>query len=164
VVHPAHLDAALTAAWGRVLADYEIIPPFAQLGRGIARPDPADLDSREITRFAGPKIPGVVLYRMLEGSHWLHDPPGDGGGFVRHSRHFPAARVTAFIRYTPGLTIGWYETPQELESVYFVAGHIQTDRWGGYSDDSGRLRIGDVDPVVLSEVLRLAHALVSKAA
>jgi hypothetical protein len=159
VVHPAHLDDALKSAWGQVLSDYEIIPPFAQLGRDICRPDPADLDSVEITRFRGPKIPGIVMYGMLERSHWLRDAPADGGGFMQHSKHFPSANLTAFIRYT-GLAMGYYEEKQELEGVYFVPGHVRPEWWGEHKD---RIKIKDVDTVVLSEVLRLANAIVSKA-
>jgi len=159
VVHPAHLDDGIKSAWGQVLSDYAIIPPFAQLGRDICRPDPADLDSTGITRYRGPKIPGIVMYGMLERSHWLRDTPADGGGFVQHSKHFPSANLTAFIRYT-GLAMGYYEQPQELEEVYFVHGHIRPEWWGNHKD---RLKIKDVDTVVLSEVLRLANAIASKA-
>jgi hypothetical protein len=161
VVHPAHLDETLTSAWGQVLGDYEIIPPFTQLGRDICRPESQELDGTEITRFRGPKIQGIVLYGMLERNHWLRDMPADGGGFMQHSRHFPAAKLTAFIRYTPGLSIGWYEQPQELDAIYFVPGHIKPTYWGRHEH---LVRIKDVDPVVLSEVLRLAHALAAKAA
>lgn len=159
VVHPAHLDDALKSAWGQVLSDYEIIPPFAQLGRDICRPNPEDLESTEITRYRGPKIPGIVMYGMLERSHWLRDTPADAGGFVQHSKYFPSVNLTAFIKYT-GLSIGYYEEKQELEAVYFVPGHVKPQWWGEHEN---RLKIKDVDTVVLSEVLRLANALVSKA-
>ncbi len=159
VVHPAHLDEALKSAWGQVLSDYAIIPPFAQLGRDICRPDPADLEATEITRYRGPKVPGIVMYGMLERSQWLRDTPADGGGFKQHSKHFPSADLTAFIKYT-GLAMGYHEEKQELESVYFVPGHVKPTWWGDHKD---RLRIKDVDTVVASEVLRLANAIVSKA-
>jgi len=161
VVHPAHLDPAALSAWGQVLSDYEIIPPFQQLGRTIYRPDPKELNETEIDRFRGqgPKIPGIVLYGMLEKSHWVRDTPADGGGFMQHSKYFPAANVTAFIQYT-GLSIGYYEETQEIEAVYFVPGHVKPDWWGRHEN---RLKIVDVDPVVLSEVLRLATAIASKA-
>src|SRR5262249_80634 len=112
VVHPAHLDDGIKSAWGQALSDYTIIPPCAQLGRDSSRPNPGDLDSTGITRYRGPKIPGIVMYGMLERSHWLRDTPADGGGFVQHSKHFPSANLTAFIRYT-GLAMGYYEQPQE---------------------------------------------------
>jgi hypothetical protein len=159
VVHPVLLDDVLQSAWGQVLSDYEIIPPFAQLGRKAYRPDPAVLDDVGITHFRGPKIPGRVMYGMLERSHWLRDTSAAGGRFKEHAKYFPSAGLTAFIRYT-GMSEGYYEEKQELEAVYFVsgAGHF---RWGG--ERKNRIKIRDVDPVMLSEVLRFANAIVSKA-
>lgn len=158
VVHPAHLDEAAKSAWGQVLSDYEIIPAFQQLGREICRPEPGDLDLTSITRFKGPKIPGIVVYGILERCHWVKDTPADAGGFMQHSKFFPAANVTAFIQYT-GMGIGYYEEPQEIEAVYFVPGHVKPDWWG---DHKNKLPIKTVDPVVVSEVLRLVHAIVAK--
>jgi hypothetical protein len=158
VAHPVFLDDALKSAWGQVLGDYEIIPPFAQLDRKAYRPDPADLEDVGITRFCGPKIPGMVMYGMLERSRWLRDPAPDGGRFNEHAKYFPSADVTAFIRYT-GMSKGYYKEKQELEAVYFVSGHGHT-KWG---ERKKRLKIKDVDPIVLSEVLRFANAIVSKA-
>lgn len=159
VVHPAHLDDPTKSAWGEVLADYGIIPPFQQLGRTICSPEADDLGKTEITRFEGPKIPGIVMYGMLERSHWLRDTPADGGGFTQHSKYFEASDITAFIAYDPGLSIGWYDEDQQLTSIYFVKGHIDPEMWG---DHKNRVKIGDVDQVVISEVLRLAHAIVAK--
>ncbi len=159
MVHPAHLSDAVKSAWGQVLGDYEIIPPFQQLGREICRPEPEDLDKTDITRFKGPKIPGIVVYGMLERSHWLRDSPASGGGFMQHSKYFPAADVTAFVQYT-GLSISYYEEPQEIETVYFVPGHIKPEWWG---DHKNKLKIKDVDAVIISEVLRLVRAIAAKA-
>lgn len=158
IVHPAHLDDATRGAWGQTLSDYEIIPPFQQLGRPIHRPDPGELEITDITRFRGPKVEGIIMYGMLERSHWSRDTPADGGGFSQHSKYFPAANVTAFIQYS-GLSISYYEEPQELESVYFVAGHVRPEMWGHHKN---RLKIKEVDTVVLSEVLRLATAIHAK--
>jgi hypothetical protein len=159
VAHPAHLDDAAKAAWGQLLSDYEIIPPFQQLGRAICRPEPEDMEQNEIKRYRGPKVPGIVMYGMLERSLWLRDTPADGGGFMQHSKYFPSANLTAFIQYD-GLSIGYYDEPQELKAVYFCPGHIKPDMWGRHEK---RLKIKDVDQVVMSEVLRLANAIAAKA-
>jgi hypothetical protein len=160
VVHPAHLSEAVKSAWGQVLGDYEIIPPFQQLGREICRAEPEDLEKTEITRYKGPKIPGITVYGMLERSHWLRDTPADGGGFMQHSKYFSSADLTAFIQYT-GMGIGYYEEEQEIESVYFVPGHIEPEWWGTHTN---KLKIKDVDAVTISEVLRLVRAIMAKAA
>ncbi|MBS0659090.1 MAG: DUF4132 domain-containing protein [Verrucomicrobia bacterium] len=159
LVHPAHLDPATLGAWGQILSDYEIIPPFQQLSRTICPPEAEDLQRTSLVRFKGPRIPGIVVYGMLERSHWSRDVPADGGGFTQHSKFFPAANCTAFIAYT-GLAIGWYEEPQQIEQVYFVPGYVAPEMWGQHKN---RLRIAEVDRVVVSEVLRLVNAIVAKA-
>lgn len=160
VVHPAHLPQPTLSAWGEVLADYAIVPPFPQLGRTISRPDPDDLKATSITRFKGLKVPGITLYGMLERSHWSRDTPADAGGFMQHSNYFEACHLTAFIAYEPGMSIGSYDEDQEISEIYFVKGHIVPDYWGHHPD---RLKIGDVDEVVISEVLRIANAITAKA-
>jgi predicted DNA-binding WGR domain protein len=156
VLHPAHLDEALKSAWGQMLSDYKIIPPFPQLGRDICRPNPEDLESTEITRYRGPMIPGLVMYGILERSHWLRGTRADG--FVQHSKYFPSADLTAFIQRTG--SIDYYYEGQQLAAIYFVSGHIEPEMRGPHER---RLKVKDVDAVVLSEVLRFANAIVSKA-
>ena len=79
---------------------------------------------------------------------------------MQHLKYFPAVDVTAFIQYT-GMSAGYYEEPQEIESVYFVPGYVEPAWWGRHAN---KMLIRNVDPVVLSEVLRLVHAIVAKAA
>lgn len=37
IVHPLHLSGGLESAWKKLLSNYEIVPPFPQLGREIYR-------------------------------------------------------------------------------------------------------------------------------
>jgi hypothetical protein len=156
VAHPVHLDEAARVAWGQVLGDYKIVAPFPQIGRDIHRPDSQDLESTEITRHRGPTVRNAILNGILEGNRWSSVPSLDNDGFLQHFRHFPQANVTAFIRYT-GLVSDSYPVPEQLEGIFFVTGEVTP----GYSGRHDRLKIRDVDPVVLSEVLRLAQAIVS---
>lgn len=160
VIHPAHLGEESKSNWGQILSDYEIVPPFQQLGRSIFHPEPEDVGKTEITRYMGPKIPGIALYGILERTLWVKDTPADGGGFHQHSKYFPFADITAFIQYDPGLSMGYYDEEQQLAAVYFVKGYIAPDWWGHHTD---RIKIEKVDLMVLSEVLRMAELLVSKA-
>jgi hypothetical protein len=43
-----------------VFGDYEIIPPFPQLGRTIYRLESGEETQTQITRFRGPKIPAIT--------------------------------------------------------------------------------------------------------
>ena len=42
VVHPLHLTDEQRSAWGEIFGDYEIIPPFPQLGRAVHRLEPGE--------------------------------------------------------------------------------------------------------------------------
>src|SRR5262249_46581700 len=70
VVHPVHLTAEERPAWAGVFADYEIIAPFPQLGRRIHTLEPGEEQARAVTRFSGPKIPGMILTGILKTLGW----------------------------------------------------------------------------------------------
>jgi hypothetical protein len=61
VAHPATVDAGTWAAWSRVLGDYEIIQPFAQLGWPVVRLEKAELDQTVLARFEGATFSRDVL-------------------------------------------------------------------------------------------------------
>ncbi|MBN8616075.1 MAG: DUF4132 domain-containing protein [Deltaproteobacteria bacterium] len=50
VPHPLRLDDALRTRWSSVLHDYEIVQPFAQLGRALRLPTEADLRESSASR------------------------------------------------------------------------------------------------------------------
>lgn len=78
LVHPIELDGATAAAWGEVLADYEILQPFQQLGRITRELSEEEKQSPVLERDAGTKIPvGRVL--GLLGRGWDRGPALDGG-------------------------------------------------------------------------------------
>jgi hypothetical protein len=53
VVHPLHMSDADRSAWGQVLGDYEIIPPFPQLGRPVNGLNPGEDGSNALSRYRG---------------------------------------------------------------------------------------------------------------
>ena len=59
IVHPMHLTDAQRSAWGEILGDYEIIPPFPQLGRTVHRLEPEELGRKEIVRIQGDQGAGL---------------------------------------------------------------------------------------------------------
>lgn len=148
VAHPAQLDDDLRSAWNRLLEDYKIIPLFEQLGREVHRPDPADLDRSELSCCRGLRLAAQVLWGILESHHWSLDTSVRLRGFSHHSRHFPSARVTFFIRYTTST----HSDLRTIDALYCI--HAQ-------ARNPARLR--DLDPASLSEVLRVAYAIASKA-
>jgi hypothetical protein len=153
VVHPLELTEQEQARWGEVFADYEIIQPFPQLGRGVRLLQPSEAAATVLTRFAGPGIPATGFNGLLEQHGWMTNRlPGPRTGLGHHKR-FPQAGLTAIIeeRCSGG-------GMRKIASVFFVPGSPED---GGRADVREALRLGAVDRAVLGEVLGTLEALVS---
>jgi Domain of unknown function (DUF4132) len=162
IVHPLHLTDEGRAAWGEVFSDYELLPPFPQLGRRVQKLQPGEENTTTITRFRGPKINPLTLRGILEKTGWNHGPPGDGGVFSEHTKVFQGANTTAVLCYEDGIPIGYMEgaADQEITETFFVEGTGENYR--RWKKDQKLLKLGEVDPVVISEVLDILSVLASK--
>ncbi len=89
-------------------SDYEIIPPFEQLGRPVFTLEPGEEKGSEIT---------------LERLAWQRGGVGDGGGYWEHSKPFYGAGVTAVVEYEPGGPAGGLEywEDQTITGCFFMA-------------------------------------------
>jgi hypothetical protein len=153
LAHPLHLSVDDIAKWSEVFGDYEIIPPFPQLARKTYALLPEERDAFEITRFAEIKIQVLPMIGITQKLGWIRGTPLDGGLFHQHIKPFATENVTAFIEY-PGIPIGYYEgwEDQKIERCYFLRG-VYTE--AGYHDPRvAKIKLSDIDPVVMSEVLR----------
>ena len=170
LVHPLQLDEGARAEWGDLLADYEIVPPFAQLGRPVQDIAPEDREAESVTRFSHRKVAAATLVRTLDGLGWERGEPMDGGVFTLHAKPFPALDVTAVIEYE-GVPVGYMldSEDQAVERCYVIPRALRSARELGYglSDlwdaPPDRLRWKEVDPIVRSEVLADVAAVVEKA-
>ncbi len=127
IVHPLHLTGDQKSAWGEIFGDYEIIPPFPQLGREARRLEPSEENATEILRNKGIKVPSITLVGILDKHGWNRGVPQDGGVFDEHSKPFDGANVTAVIQYD-GIPIGgmvdWDD--QEVQKCFFVPGLLHS--------------------------------------
>ncbi len=160
IVHPLHLSDDERGKWGEVFGDYEIIAPFPQLGRRVHKLLPNEQKAKEITRFNGPKINPMALVGILDKLGWQRGTVQDGGVYHYHTKEFPTAAVTAVIQYAKGVPVGYIEgwEDQTLERGYFVP-HGELPGW--YQHDKA-VQWGQIDPVVVSEVLGAMAVLASK--
>lgn len=152
VVHPLQLQEKDKSAWGEIFSDYEILPPFQQLGRPIYALEKDEDKATEIKRFANIKIPPQSLLFGLEKLGWLRGPAMDAGSFNEHVKQFPGANVTAVVTYEPGMGMGYVAEAgdQAIDHCFFVDG-LQKGDW--YRQVKDALKLGSVDAVVISEVL-----------
>lgn len=166
VVHPLQLSADAGAAWGELLADYGIVPPFAQLGRPVHDVDEDERAATDLTRFAGRALGAAAMVRVLENLGWERGAALDNGIFSLHAKPFPALGVTAVVEYEGvpmGYMVEWED--QSIEHCYVLGrtvGSAHDLGWGAAADDPGTAW-GEVDPIVRSEVLADLHALVDRA-
>lgn len=150
IAHPLHLGKDL-AAWSDVFADYEILQPFEQLGRGVYALTDEERASTKLTRFAGLDIPvGRVL--GLERRGWQRGAPQDAGiqGWIW--RPLPGGgSLTATL--DPGITVGyvdeWGQT-QRLPEVFLSRYFGGEERWSATDYPT----FAALDEIAASELLR----------
>lgn len=163
VVHPLDLSEAERSRWGEVMGDYELAAPFPQLGRAVYVLSPTEQQSGQISQFHDLEIPAPSLVYTLEKLGWLRGPTMDAGLFDEHSKYFPAADVTAVIGYEGPVGMGYIEPENMLvlKSAHFSRGSRQ--QFGDHWISESKLRLGDVSPIVVSEVVADLQLLKSKA-
>lgn len=162
LVHPLQLTEDDLAAWGEVFSDYELVPAFAQLGRPTYTLESGEADAVVLDRFKARKVAATTLVGTLEKLGWARGMAEDGGVFSEHSKPFYAAGTTAIVQYEGvpmGYMVDWDD--QSVEACFFIEGIYDGTDW--YPRHKNRLRLGDVDSLVLSEVLNDLNTLASKA-
>jgi predicted DNA-binding WGR domain protein len=170
IVHPLHLSETQRSAWGELLSDYEIVPPFAQLGRSLYRLNPEETTAKEITRFKDINIPAISLTGTLEKLGWVRGTLCDHGCFYEHLKPFYGANVTAIVGGYEGIPTGmivdWDD--QAIAQCFFTPG-IRTANsfgepihWHTYRHPLEIMPLSEVDPVLISEVLSDLSAVAAK--
>jgi Domain of unknown function (DUF4132) len=151
-LHPAKLSPELRAVWGELLSDYEIFQPFRQIDRTVHTLDPTEQTQNILTRFQNTSVSGMIAIAILKKAHWttFHN---EAKGIQGYYKAFPYAGVTAVLE-SP---ISAYVDLATLDRCYFVSGLFSETTLD--ADNAGLL--GNIDPVVISEVLRLLGAIVT---
>ncbi|MGV9805748.1 DUF4132 domain-containing protein [Micromonospora chersina] len=148
IAHPLRLGAAVPA-WAELLADYEILQPFAQLGRDVHRLTEAERDERLLHRHMGVAVPAGRLL-SLERRGWRRGAPQDAGVQGWLERELPGGRAIV-VDLDPGIAVGVVDMfpDQELNAIW-----VNDRPEGDWYGRDGKVRFGDLDDVTVSEVLR----------
>ncbi|MEU5940444.1 DUF4132 domain-containing protein [Micromonospora sp. NPDC047548] len=148
IAHPLHLGADLPA-WAELFADYEILQPFAQLGREVHRFDDTERDERLLSRYAGVAVPTGRLLG-LERRGWRRSGAQDNGVQPWLERELPGNRAIV-VNIDPGITVGMVDMfpDQKIEDVW-----VNDRPEGDWYPRGGKVRFGDLDEVTASEILR----------
>lgn len=119
LTHPVDLDDAESARWGEVFADYQLISPFAQLGRPVYRlGDVAAEQALESVRRA--KLPPGKVRSLLHHG-WQRGGVEDGGQYYSLTRSLGGSKVELTMKN--GLNVNaWSGEPDvEMSDVRFTA-------------------------------------------
>lgn len=144
--HALELDGQTAGAWGQIFADYQLLQPFAQLGRPTYAPTAEERSGLELVRVKGLKVPtGKVL--GLEARGWRRGPPQDGGVAGWMEKHLgPECMVE--LDFDPGLYTGMLsESPEQTLGSVTVR---EPNTWG----HNGRMALGTLDAILFSELVR----------
>jgi hypothetical protein len=172
IPHPLTLDDTSKSLWGKILSDYEIIPPFPQLGRDTYVLSDIERDAEEIDRFAKIPISGALLARMMDDRGWLKGGLHDHGDYQVHYKYFPQGDMTAII--------GDYEYQHVQQSssygdaamngCLFLKGesaqpyeYPKTGSWYAQYSKLQCLKLGEVDSIVISETIRDMNSIITAA-
>lgn len=158
IVHPLELDEASKAAWGEVLADYELVQPFKQLDRPIFHLPDDQGDDTKLHDLPKGRFPATKLIGAFNKYGWERGEALDAGVYCIHALTIPTADLTAVICYT-GMWMGpmTEQDDQEIEAAYILKGHHNPKNlgWGNELDTKRLERVpwNQVPPKIVSEIL-----------
>ncbi|KVU25009.1 polymerase [Burkholderia ubonensis] len=147
VPHALEIEPADAAAFGQVFADYELLQPFAQLGRDVYRLTDDERKGLLLERWKGVKVPtGSVLGLVNKG--WRRGEAQDAGCIWYFTKPLGAGKVIE-LSLDPGIIVGAVDMYPEQ-----ALGALQTgspSNWGGVREPDA---LSTLDEISASELIR----------
>jgi hypothetical protein len=141
IVHPLALADAEKAAFGQILGDYGIVQPFPQIGRDTYTPTAAEARSSVIERRNEQFVPLGKLLGLVERG-WRKGQPQDAGWIWDMHKPLPGGfQATLDLRTGIAADMQMTEPKQQIGCI-------------GVTRESGDAKLGDLPPVVFSELVR----------
>ena len=162
LVHPMQLGDAVRNAWGQVFGDYEIVPPFQQLGRPVFALDEKEKGETTLDRVADIPVNSGKVWGFTEKRGWDRGSSSDHGVVTEFAKWYPAADVTAVFDIEPGIARGGLDmlsSEQAITGCYFLSGQYNPVAYARHPD---KVKLGAVDAVAVSETLADLYRLTSK--
>ncbi len=153
LVHPLSISEKLRKLWTDIFFDYELIPPFAQLNREIFTVTDEESDYIELQRFDNIDFPTGMFRGYFERKNWVRGEPQDGGAIQWYTKPIKEANIVVYISFSPGHSVTHYDewsASQQMSTIRFL-------------QDGEALKLGQVNPVLFSEIVREMNSLQKKA-
>lgn len=147
--HPLVLGEGAVQAWAAILADYEVLQPFPQLGRPVHILREDERGGDRLRRFEG----GTVHFGRILGmtSRGWELGEKETGGFRRQVMLMTPDDRHVMVTFEPGIRVF---DPEEHAEQHIGRVMLMTGRHSGRP-----LAFGDLDPVAASEVITDLHRL-----
>jgi hypothetical protein len=138
--HALELPQSVAAEFGQLFADYELLQPFAQLGRDTYTLGAEEQSATALDRWKGARVPtGRMLGLANKG--WRRGPALDGGMIVYFTKPL-ADRKEIQLTFDPGIVVGMVdEYPEQALGVVSLPANL--------------------DQITLSELIRDVEALLA---
>lgn len=147
VPHALELSPADAAAFGQLFADYELLQPFAQIGRDVYRLTDDERQALVLDRWKGAKVPtGRVLGLVNKG--WRRGAAEDGGGIWYFTKPVNADKVIE-LSFEPGIIVGMVDEYPEQ-----ALGGVQAGTRSGWGAMSHPEALALLDEITASELIR----------
>lgn len=145
--HCLEMDEADQAAWGELLADYELLQPFEQLGRSTYKVSEAERTAVQLDFLKGRNVEGVRVL-SLESRGWRKGPVMDGGCIGWMNKELSGGKI-AFLQLNPGLVVG---EPNAFPDLVFEELSLgdELESWQPQS----HYAFGEISAVDFSELMR----------
>ncbi|MFI5841376.1 DUF4132 domain-containing protein [Catenuloplanes sp. NPDC051500] len=137
VPHPLRLAHGELSAWAELFADYELLQPFPQLGRDTFTRTAEEEGATRLTRLEGAGVHIPRLLALEKHGRWRRGPAQDAGIVGEFNGTLPGG-VEVSIDLNPGFSITEVDDYSSLDRISLSWGHT----------------LGDLDPVVFSELVR----------
>ena len=145
--HALELPIEIAGEFAQLFADYELLQPFAQLGRDIYRLTDAEKQSDKLLRWSRVTVPtGKVLGLVNIG--WRRGPAQDSGCIWTFEKPLGNNQVIE-LTLEPGIIVGMIDEYPEQTLGEITLGEPQ--RWG-YNQNL--VKLGELDDIAASELIR----------
>uniref|UniRef100_UPI0033424662 DUF4132 domain-containing protein n=1 Tax=Castellaniella defragrans TaxID=75697 RepID=UPI0033424662 len=148
IAHVLHMPAAAQAAFGQILADYEILQPFRQLGREVHTLTEDELHTHKITRYAQKTVTSGSIMGLINRG-WERGQAQDAGWVGDFIKPLGAG-LCAVASLDPGMVVGDLSFAP-LQRVTEITVHGASENRWRWADP---LPLSSLDPITASELLR----------
>ena len=150
VAHRLDLSDEDAAAWGQLFRDYELTQPFVQLLREVYPLTPAEREAMVLERFKGHVVESKRILG-LSSRGWRRGQAQDAGIVSWFSKQV-GPEIDAVVYFEEGIGVDSLEYSDPTQTLTLV--DFGPDEPGWWSARAQTIKLGELDPIVVSEVIR----------